>query len=122
METHFNFSEGIPVMLLGLQRDLRTDEREFLSPPAQKAPEASEARATGPSYLTEADDLGTFVCVMPQEGLRYAQEMRCDRYMECSALTGELCREVFEDIVHAAVANTKGHGGGKSDEPACITM
>ena len=28
--------------------------------------------------------------VYPQEALRIAQEMRCDRYCECSALTGEV--------------------------------
>ena len=28
--------------------------------------------------------------VYPQEALRVAQEMRCDRYCECSALTGEV--------------------------------
>ena len=30
--------------------------------------------------------------------------MRCDRYAECSATTGELVKEVFEDIAQMATA------------------
>lgn len=57
--------------------------------------------------------------VMPQEGLRIAQEMRCDLYAECSALTGELCREVLEDIAKTA-AKTTTEKGGRSDAPCSI--
>lgn len=39
--------------------------------------------------------------------------MRCDRYAECSAVTGELMNEVFEDIARVA-AMTKTEGGGLS--------
>lgn len=40
------------------------------------------------------------------KGYRIAQEMRCDRYAECSALTGELMDEVFEDIARTAAKTT----------------
>ncbi|KAI9849771.1 MAG: hypothetical protein M1830_007088, partial [Pleopsidium flavum] len=49
--------EDIPVMLLGLKRDLRVEDEHT---------------------------------IYPQEAYRIAQEMRCDRYAECSAVTGEL--------------------------------
>jgi Ras family protein A len=87
VETHFNYDEALPVLLLGLKRDLRTNHN-----------------------------------VHPQEALRVAAEMRCDRYAECSALTGELVAEVFDDVVKMAVATTKGFGGGKSDGAACVMM
>ncbi|KAL8958543.1 MAG: hypothetical protein Q9193_004423 [Seirophora villosa] len=51
--------------------------------------------------------------IYPQEGYRIAQEMRCDRYCECSAISGELVHEVFEDIARTA-ALTKTNAGGLS--------
>ncbi len=76
-------------MLLGLKRDLRSED----------------------------DPNGI---IYPQEGYRIAQEMRCDRYLECSAITGELVHEVFEDICRTAAKSTK-EGGGLS-EGGCVTM
>ena len=52
--------------------------------------------------------------VMPQEGLLIAQQLRCDVYAECSALTGELFREVVEDIAKTAMKILKSEDGGKS--------
>ncbi|KAH0382890.1 Rho protein, partial [Aureobasidium melanogenum] len=89
VETHFNYDESIPVIVLGLQRDLRRENVEGM--------------------------------VFAQEALRVAAEMRCDRYCECSAVTGELCAEVWEDIVKTAVATTT-EEGGKSEPPPCILM
>jgi len=63
-------------MVLGLKRDLRKEWTD----------EEKSAYGKGES-------------VMPQEGLGIAQRMRVDRYAECSALTGELCREVVQDVV-----------------------
>ena len=80
IEKYFNHNEQLPVMVLGLKRDLRLEDE---------------------------------YCVMPQTGLAVSQEMRCDRYAECSAMTGELCREVLEDIARTA-ANTTTEAGGKS--------
>ncbi|MCJ1391288.1 hypothetical protein MMC18_004151 [Xylographa bjoerkii] len=79
--------ESIPVMLLGLKRDLRV----------------------------ECDGI-----IYPQEGYRVAQEMRCDRYAECSAVTGELMNEVFEDIARLAAKTTTEKGA--LSEPSCSMM
>jgi Ras homolog gene family, member A len=95
VESHFNYDEALPVMVLGLKRDLR---REWVDG------EDREARS-----------------VMPQEGVRIAQEMRCDRYAECSAVTGELCREVLEDVARTA-AKTTTEKGAKSAGTDCVIM
>jgi len=70
--------ERIPIMVLGLKRDLRVEGE------------------------------GT---IYPQEACRIAQELRCDLYAECSALTGELIPEVFEDIARTAAKSTTEAGG-----------
>jgi len=94
LSVHYDELEhGMPVMLLGLKRDERTENR--------------------------LDD-GTFESVMPQEGLRAAQEMRCDRYAECSALTGELMWEVLEDITRTAARTTTENGGLSQNDPCCL--
>lgn len=97
IEGHFNYNEQIPVVVLGLKRDLRKEWTQ----------EEKDAGRLGES-------------VMPQEGLRVSQEMRCDRYAECSALTGELCREVLEDIARTA-AKTTTSSGGRTDG-GCLLM
>ena len=83
-------------MVLGLKRDLRKE-------------------------WTEKDKLvfGKGESVMPQEGLSAAQRMRVDKYAECSAVTGELCKEVLEDIAKTAAKASE--GGGKS-ESSCTVM
>ncbi|KAK2739226.1 hypothetical protein FQN55_009506 [Onygenales sp. PD_40] len=79
--------ERIPVMVLGLKRDLRVENS---------------------------------TTIYPQEGYRIAQELRCDRYAECSAITGELIPEVFEDIATVA-AKTTTEAGGQS-RGGCVVM
>lgn len=86
----FTAVKELPVLLLGLKRDLRSED----------------------------DPNGI---IYPQEAYRIAQEMRCDRYMECSALTGELVHEVFEDICRTAALGTEKDGGGLS-EGGCWVM
>ncbi|KAJ9309374.1 hypothetical protein DTO217A2_992 [Paecilomyces variotii] len=49
--------------------------------------------------------------IYPQEAYRIAQELRCDMYAECSALTGELMAEAFEDIARMAAMTTTEQGG-----------
>jgi len=46
--------------------------------------------------------------------------MRCDRYAECSAHTGELMNEVFEDIARMAAKTTTKNGA--LTEPMCSIM
>lgn len=98
VNTHFNYDETLPVMVLGLKRDLRKEWTE-----------------------EEKKDEGRGESVMPQEGLLVAQEMLCDRYAECSAITGELCREVLEDVARTA-ARTTTENGAKTQGPACVVM
>jgi len=94
LSMHYDdLEDDMPVMLLGLKRDERNENR--------------------------LED-GTFECVMPQEGLRVAQEMRCDRYAECSALTGELMWEVLEDITRTAARTTTENGGLSQTNTCCV--
>ncbi|KAK3946094.1 hypothetical protein QBC46DRAFT_335537 [Diplogelasinospora grovesii] len=89
VRTKFTSSDVLPVLVLGLKRDLRSE--------------------TDPNGI-----------IYPQEAYRIAQEMRADKYMECSAVTGELLGEAFEDICTTA-ANTKSPEGGQS-EGGCTLM
>ncbi|EUC43650.1 hypothetical protein COCMIDRAFT_27915 [Bipolaris oryzae ATCC 44560] len=92
---YFNYDENLPVMVLGLKRDLRKQ------------------------WTIEehgSDKKGKGASVMPHEGVQTAQQMLCDRYAECSALTGELCREVLEDIAKTS-AKTTTEAGAKSQGP-----
>ncbi|EAW21238.1 putative Rho-like small GTPase [Aspergillus fischeri NRRL 181] len=70
--------ERIPVMMVGLKRDLRKEGEGI---------------------------------IYPQESYRIAQELRCDRYAECSAATGELMAETFEDLARLAGMTTTETGG-----------
>ncbi|KAJ5749268.1 uncharacterized protein N7511_010964 [Penicillium nucicola] len=74
----YGHSERLPVMMLGLKRDLRREGPEI---------------------------------IYPQEAYRIAQELRCDRYAECSAVTGELLPETFEDLARLAAMTTTEKGG-----------
>ncbi|KAI1164753.1 P-loop containing nucleoside triphosphate hydrolase protein [Nemania serpens] len=78
----FRTSDRIPVIVVGLKRDLRL----------------------------EAD----------QEGYKVSQAIRADKYVECSATTGELLKEAFEEICNTA-AQTKTEAGGQS-EGGCSLM
>ncbi|TVY13269.1 GTP-binding protein rhoA [Lachnellula arida] len=85
-----SLADSLPVLLLGLKRDLR-----------------SEHDPNGIMY--------------PQEAYRVAQELRCDKYMECSAVSGELLAEVWEDVCRTAVRSVGGAGAGLS-EGGCGVM
>ncbi|KAI1424784.1 P-loop containing nucleoside triphosphate hydrolase protein [Xylaria sp. FL1777] len=58
--------------------------------------------------------------IYPEEGYKVSQGMRADRYIECSAVTGELLKLAFEDICNTA-AQTKTEAGGQS-EGGCTLM
>ncbi|PWY92090.1 Rho-like small GTPase [Aspergillus heteromorphus CBS 117.55] len=74
----YGHGERIPIMMVGLKRDLRVEGEGI---------------------------------IYPQESYRIAQELRCDRYAECSAVTGELLAETFEDIARLAGMTTTKAGG-----------
>ncbi|KAL4809981.1 P-loop containing nucleoside triphosphate hydrolase protein [Aspergillus unguis] len=86
---YFQHGEGerIPVMMIGLKRDLR--------------------------------ELGEGL-IYPQETYRIAQELRCDRYAECSAVTGELMPQAFEDLARLAYMTTTAAGGQTAG--GCVVM
>lgn len=127
VESHFNYDESLPVIVLGLKRDVREKEDyDGRVRTRQTSDEGDNAVLNGRTF------------VYPQEGLRVAQEMLCDRYCECSAITGEvcvefptfshssltvsqLCREVFEDIAKTA-AKTTTEKGGKTPGMECVLM
>ncbi|KAK4154278.1 GTP-binding protein RHO4 [Chaetomidium leptoderma] len=89
VRTTFVSSDVLPVLVLGLKRDLRS----------------------------EHDPNGI---IYPQEAYQAAQEMRADKYMECSAVTGELMTEVFDDICSTAIKTTTPDGG--QSEGGCAIM
>jgi GTPase SAR1 family protein len=102
VDTTYNLDEQLPVVVLGLQRDVRNEEDY-----------SGQVRQQAVGVESEDDDavLNGRTFVYPQEGLKVAQEMRCDRYCECSALTGDLCRQVIEDISKTAAKTTTEKGG-----------
>lgn len=61
--------------------------------------------------------------IYPQEAYQTAQALRADRYVECSAVTGELMGPAFEDICRTAAKTVwaAGSGGGQS-EGGCIVL
>ncbi|OLN92104.1 GTP-binding protein rho2-like protein 1 [Colletotrichum chlorophyti] len=85
----FRRPDRLPILMLGLKRDLRSED----------------------------DPNGI---IYPQEAYQQAQEIRVDRYMECSAVTGELIKLAFEDICTTAV-KTRTVEGGQS-EGGCVVM
>ncbi|KAH6621077.1 P-loop containing nucleoside triphosphate hydrolase protein [Chaetomium sp. MPI-SDFR-AT-0129] len=89
VRTVFPSSDVLPVLVLGLKRDLRTED----------------------------DPNGT---LYPQEGYQAAQAMRVDKYMECSAVTGELMTEAFDDLCRTALQTTTPDGG--QSEGGCVVM
>jgi hypothetical protein len=58
--------------------------------------------------------------IYPQETYRIAQELRCDRYAECSAVTGELMTQTFEDLARLAYQTTTAAGG--QTKGGCLVM
>lgn len=93
-------TSSIPIMLLGLQRDLRTNKK------VTTAVTDEQGRTT---------ETTQYECVMPEEGLQAAREMRLDRYAECSALTGELMWEATQDLTKMAAETTVDKGDYASE-------
>jgi Ras homolog gene family, member A len=89
VRTTFQRESLLPIIVLGLKRDLRS----------------------------ENDPNGV---IYPQEAYRVAQEMRVDKYAECSAVTGELFKAAFEEMLSTAVKSTTARGG--QSEGGCVAM
>ena len=89
MKRSFVRSDGLPVVILGLKRDLRSE--------------------TDPNGI-----------IYPQEAYQVAQTLRADRYVECSAVTGELIKPAFEDICKTATKTTTPAGG--QTEAGCVML
>lgn len=128
VETHFNSDESLPVAILGLQRDVRTREDyggTVRKAAALKEDDGEDGEEAGSDNDDGDDDDKTLLngrtFVYPQEALRIAQEMRCDMYAECSALTGELCEAVMEDISRRAGKTTTAKGG-RTEGTACVIL
>lgn len=85
----FDTRDVLPVVVLGLKRDLRSED----------------------------DPNGI---IYPPEGVRVAQEMRADQYIECSTVTGELLQTAFEDMCKTAMRTTTVEGG--QSEGGCSMM
>ncbi|KAI0137204.1 P-loop containing nucleoside triphosphate hydrolase protein [Xylariales sp. AK1849] len=89
VRTTFHSEAHLPIVVLGLKRDLRSED----------------------------DPNGI---IYPQEACRISQEMRADKYVECSALTGDLFKLAFEEIFSTAM-KTATAAGGQSDG-GCLAM
>ena len=98
---HFNYDENLPFMVLGLKRDLRKQWTQ---------------------EEVGSDKQGKGASVMPHEGVQTAQRMLCDLYAECSALTGELCREVLEDVAKTCAKTTTKDGAKNNSPDMCAMM
>lgn len=91
---------GVPIVLVGLKKDLRTD------------PQAIEEVRKRSSQFVSA-----------QEAERIAKEIGAKRYLECSALTGEGVDDVFEVATRASLLVSV--GGAKHDRSSsscCIIL
>ncbi|KAM0188074.1 hypothetical protein ACHAPA_011275 [Fusarium lateritium] len=84
----FRRIDALPLIILGLKRDLRSED----------------------------DPNGI---IYPQEAYQFAQTLRADRYVECSAVTGELLKLAFEDLCKTAMTPTT---GSKSQSASTCTM
>ena len=78
MRATFKNESTLPILVLGLKRDLRRED----------------------------DPNGT---IYPQEGYKVAQEIRSDRYAECSAVSGELFKLAFEEVSRTAAKIGRAH-------------
>ena len=79
VEKHFNDDDTLPVILLGLKRDVRSQEDY-----------SGSVRPAANGNTDDEQPLDGRTFVYPEEALKVAQGMRCDRYCECSAITGEV--------------------------------
>ena len=104
----YGHGERLPVMMLGLKRDLRREDEGIIYPQ-----EVCVSLWGGFSRF----ELTNWIV----QAYRIAQELRCDRYAECSAVTGELLAETFEDLARLAAMTTTDKGG-QSEGTSCVIL
>jgi hypothetical protein len=131
LRLHYPDEEGMRILLLGLKRDERTDEKVrrerrggsdgkcMVSSRDMRGIEVDSTSKQSDTYTDDAEDW-EYVCVMPEEGLQTARHMGVDRYAECSAETGELMYEVVEDITRMAAKTTV--EDGRENSGSCDVM
>jgi len=85
-----HFCGGLPIILVGCKKDLRFDQRtiEELAKTSQKP-------------------------VTPEQGEEVKKRIQAEKYIECSAKTGEGVREVFEEATNACLEPKKGGKMGR---------
>ena len=93
-------TSSAPVLLLGLQRDLRTAKKVHV----------------------EGKEEWEYESVMPEEGVQTAQAMRVDRYAECSAVTGELMWEAVQDLTKMAAQAAVDRETGREYASECAVL
>ncbi len=81
---------NVPIILVGLKRDLRDDPLA-----------AEEMRKKSQRFIS------------PKQGMDMKDQIGAKRYLECSSLTGEGVDDVFEAATRSALTTfEKGEGGG----------
>lgn len=80
---------GVPIILVGLKKDLRDDPAAI-----------EEMRKKSLKFVTE------------RQGEAAGQEIGARKYIECSSLSGEGVDDVFEAATRAALLNLKDKSGG----------
>jgi len=80
-----HFCQGLPIVLVGCKKDLRNDPKTI-----------DELRRTSQRPVTT------------DEGMAVAQKIGAQRYLECSAKSGQGVREVFEHATRYALLAKKG--------------
>jgi len=86
----------VPVILVGLKKDLREDPVAI-----------EEMRMRSLRFVT------------PREGAEMAQMCGARKYLECSSLTGEGVDDVFEAATRAALLN---FNDGRSKNGCCVIL
>ncbi|XP_078741201.1 rho-related GTP-binding protein RhoG-like, partial [Lampetra fluviatilis] len=87
---------GAPLLLVGTKADLRSD----------------------PDTLRKLKETGQ-APVSSHQGTALARQVRAVRYLECSALTQDGIRVVFEEAVRAVVNPGASRGAQRGGRPAC---
>ena len=76
-----HYCPNVPIILVGTKKDLRNDEntKDYMMKEYMRGP------------------------ICPEEGRSMAYKIRADAYLECSSLTREGVREVFENATRIAL-------------------